>query len=64
MITLHNDKLVMQIAELGAEPQSLRSKETGCEYIWNGDPEYWFRHAPLLFPMTGPTKDDKVSYQC
>ncbi|MFA6689310.1 MAG: hypothetical protein ACOX6K_07105 [Sphaerochaetaceae bacterium] len=63
MITLHNDKLVMQIAELGAEPQSLRSKETGCEYIWNGDPEYWFRHAPLLFPMTGPTKDDKVSYQ-
>ncbi len=63
MVVLQNEKLVMKIAELGAEPQSLLSKETGCEYIWNGDPEYWFRHAPLLFPMTGPTKNNKVAFE-
>ena len=49
---------VMKVSSLGAEPQSL--VKDGIEYIWNGDKEYWFRHAPLLFPMIGPTKDDKI----
>ena len=61
MITLQNEKLIMQIHPLGAEPQSLIEKEKDIEYLWSGDKEYWFRHAPLLFPMTGPTKDNKIA---
>ncbi len=60
MVNLQNEKLSMQIALLGAEPQSLFSKESGIEYLWNGDKEYWPRRAPLLFPMTGPTKESKI----
>ncbi|MFA7129006.1 MAG: hypothetical protein WC136_07560 [Sphaerochaeta sp.] len=61
MITLQNENLIMQIHPLGAEPQSLIVKETGIEYLWDGNKEYWFRHAPLLFPMTGPTKENKIA---
>lgn len=60
MVTLQNKKLSMKIALVGAEPQSLFSKESGIEYLWNGDPQFWARRAPLLFPMTGPTKESKI----
>ncbi len=60
MITIQNEKLSMGFALTGAEPQSLFSKESGNEYLWNGDPRFWPRRAPLLFPMTGSTKEGKV----
>ena len=56
---INKNGTVMKVLSLGAEPQSL--VKDGVEYIWNGDKEYWFRHAPLLFPMIGPTKDDKIA---
>lgn len=61
LVKLKNDKITMTISTLGAEPQSLVFEER--EYLWNGDKEYWFRRAPLLFPIIGPTKDDKIGYQ-
>ncbi len=60
MINLHNDTISMQIALLGAEPQSLINKKTGLEYLWSGDKQFWPRRAPLLFPMTGPTKNNQI----
>ncbi len=57
--TISKNGTVMQISSLGAEPQSLI--KDGIEYIWQGDKEYWFRRAPLLFPMIGPTKDNKIA---
>ena len=59
LITLKNGNTTMTISSLGAEPQSLI--RDGIEYIWQADKEYWPRHAPLLFPMSGPTKDNKIS---
>lgn len=35
----------------GAELQSL--KLNGHEYLWQGDPAYWGRRAPILFPIVG-----------
>ncbi len=35
----------------GAELQSLR--RDGKEYLWHGDPQYWGRRSPILFPMVG-----------
>lgn len=60
LVKLNNDKITMVISTLGAEPQSLVFE--GREYLWNGNKEYWFRRAPLLFPMIGPTKDDKIGF--
>ncbi len=61
MVTLSNVHLSLAISEHGAEIHSMKNKHTGIEYIWNGNPTYWPRHAPLLFPMSGPLKEDKIS---
>lgn len=42
----------------GAELFSLFSKKFQKEFIWNGDPEFWQRRSPLLFPIVGRLKDD------
>lgn len=48
---LSNDIVTIEVAEHGAELVSL--KKEGREYLWNGDPAYWNRHAPILFPAVG-----------
>lgn len=58
-IQLENEKLVVVILEKGAELASIKSKETDIEYLWQADPAYWGRHAPVLFPIVGRLKDDK-----
>ncbi len=57
-VILKNGDTKMTISTLGAEPQSLVYDKR--EYLWDGNKEFWFRRAPLLFPMIGPTKDDKI----
>ncbi len=59
MIVLQNNTIKLSIAHMGAEPRSLVYQ--GREYIWQGNPEFWPRWAPLLFPTIGPTPDGKVS---
>ena len=58
MITLKNDLITVDIAERGAEMQSIR-KNDGGEYLWQGNPEIWGGRAPLMFPICGGLKDDK-----
>lgn len=48
---LSNDIITIEVAEQGAELVSL--KKEGREYLWSGDPVYWNRHAPILFPAVG-----------
>lgn len=53
MRTLSNGILEIEVSELGAEIQSLRKVAGNREYIWNADPKYWGKHAPILFPIIG-----------
>ncbi len=53
MIQIENEHLIVQVKPEGAELTSIRSKKDGTEYLWNGNPEYWNRHAPILFPIVG-----------
>lgn len=50
---LENDKIRIEIESHGAELKSLVKKETGTEYMWCADPEYWGRTSPVLFPLVG-----------
>ncbi|GGC81457.1 aldose 1-epimerase family protein [Enterococcus wangshanyuanii] len=61
-VQIENEFLIATIAEDGAELISLKSKENDIEYIWNGDPAFWGRHAPVLFPFVGRLKDDRYTY--
>ena len=54
MITLKNDSLTVQIAELGAEIKSVIYNDT--EYMWNGRAEVWANTAPIMFPICGGLK--------
>lgn len=50
--TIQNHDLTVVISDMGAELQSVRSAD-GQEWLWQGDPVYWDRRAPILFPHCG-----------
>jgi galactose mutarotase-like enzyme len=51
MQTLKNEILTIEVSEHGAELQSIRKDD--YEYLWQGNPEYWGRRSPVLFPIVG-----------
>lgn len=54
--TITNKSLSASIKHAGAELFSLTDKKK--EYIWNGNPDFWPKHSPVLFPIVGSLKDD------
>ena len=60
--TISNSNLTAVINPLGAELISLKNT-TNKEYIWEGNPEFWSKHSPVLFPIIGCLKEDKYSYK-
>ena len=50
MIELKNNQLTIIVSEKGAELQSIKNAN-GKEYLWQGDPKYWGRRSPILFPI-------------
>ena len=50
---LENAQFKIRVSSLGAELQSLYSKETEREYLWQAAPEAWDHHSLLLFPCCG-----------
>ena len=50
---LENDEIAIVVNTHGAELKSLVRKDTGTEYMWKADPQYWGRTAPVLFPFVG-----------
>lgn len=61
-IELSNEQLLVTISPLGAELQSVLDS-SGREWLWQADPAYWNRHAPILFPLVGRAVDNKVRYR-
>ena len=62
-VILESNEAKVIINNFGAELSSFVLKETGVEYIWQADPEYWGRHAPVLFPFVGRLKDNQYTYK-
>ncbi len=60
--TLTNDEITVVIASKGAELQRLYSNQTQLEYLWNGDPTFWGKKSPVLFPIVGGLKDNTYYY--
>lgn len=61
--TVNNGLISITIKDHGAELCSLKSNHNNKEYIWQGDPEIWGKHAPLLFPIIGCLKDNRYIYE-
>lgn len=56
MIFLENEHLKASFAIKGAELQSLKNKKNNTEYLWSGNPDYWGKFSPVLFPIVGGLK--------
>ncbi|WP_300598143.1 aldose 1-epimerase family protein [Niabella sp.] len=59
---IENSVLKIAVSEKGAELQSLIDRSTGQEYMWDGNPEVWGKHSPVLFPIVGALKDNTYEY--
>ena len=57
IITLSNSIISAQIKSLGAELCSLKDN-TKRDYIWEGNPAFWGKHSPVLFPIVGTLKNN------
>lgn len=60
---LHNEEIAVRIALLGAELKSLKDIKSGREYMWSGDPAFWKRVSPVLFPLVGNYRNKQAVYE-
>ncbi len=60
---LENEVLAVSIDSLGAEVKSVKRKSDGFEFMWQGDPKYWGRTSPVLFPFVGVPKNKQYRYE-
>ncbi len=58
MRQLTNGIIDLKVDEHGAELHSIR--KNGVEYLWQGDPTFWGRHSPVLFPIVGSLWNKKM----
>ncbi|MCW3109557.1 MAG: aldose 1-epimerase family protein, partial [Segetibacter sp.] len=63
MPSISNDTISIKVATMGAELQSIYHKQHKLEYMWSGDPAYWGKHSPVLFPIVGELKNKTYNYK-
>lgn len=63
MFTIEDDRLQVSIHPKGAELQRIFHKGHRLDYLWGGDPAFWGKHSPLLFPIVGTLKDNTYIYR-
>jgi galactose mutarotase-like enzyme len=61
MAVIQSKSLTVEVAERGAELQSIKGPD-GLEYLWQGDPAFWARRSPVLFPIVGALPGGSYSY--
>ena len=62
-VVLKNRNIEIGINYHGAELKSLRRIDTDTEYLWCGDPAFWNRSSPVLFPFVGGVKNGVYRHQ-
>ena len=60
--TIQNNFLTVQVKNAGAELCSIKDK-AGTEYLFDANPAYWGRSAPVLFPFVGSLKNKSFVYE-
>lgn len=54
-----NGMLEIGVKHFGAVLTSIKSKKTGYQFLWQGNPKIWNGQSPILFPVIGRLLDDK-----
>lgn len=61
MVTLKNERVEVQIAEMGAEIRKMTLDDR--DVMWSGDPAVWSSVAPIMFPICGGFKTDEYTFE-
>src|SRR5690625_4034974 len=59
VVNIENEWLNVEISNNGAEIRGVYHKKNELDYMWSGDPTYWGRVSPVLFPIVGRLKGDQ-----
>ncbi|WP_276482232.1 aldose 1-epimerase family protein [Paraflavitalea pollutisoli] len=62
MFTIESPGIKAVINPKGAELTNLVLKSTNQEYMWSGDPAFWGKYSPVLFPIVGSLKNNEYQY--
>ncbi len=62
-ILIENDLLAVQINLVGAELQSIRTKKSKREYLWQGDSSTWEDRSPIMFPVNVRFRENRFTYR-
>jgi len=63
MVHLKSDFLEVEIDTKGAEVRKIYHRQLQQDYLWNGNPDFWNRCSPVLFPIVGKVKDNTYTYK-
>ncbi|WP_337040304.1 aldose 1-epimerase family protein [Emticicia sp. 17c] len=63
MYIIENASIKATIKPKGAELVSLLHKVNNLEYMWSGNPAFWGKTSPVLFPIVGALNDDTFIYE-
>lgn len=63
MYSIRNNSISISVNPVGAELSSLKNEKNGLNYLWKGDPQFWAKHSPVLFPIVGMLKQGKYSFK-
>lgn len=63
MLAIKNAEIQARINAKGAELSQLYHNGHQLDYLWNGDPAVWAKHAPVLFPIVGTLKNNTYFYK-
>lgn len=58
-VTISSPSLQAQVSENGAELVRLQDGQ-GRDLLWDGNPDYWTGRSPLLFPIVGRVRNDRI----
>ena len=59
-VSIASESLRATVSSLGAELVRLQTA-AGEELLWDGNPAVWAGRSPLLFPIVGAVKDDRIT---
>ncbi|MEE1655343.1 aldose 1-epimerase family protein [Microvirga sp. CF3062] len=58
-VVISSPQLRAQVSADGAELIRLQD-EQGRDWLWDGDPAFWAGRSPLLFPIVGRVRNDRI----
>src|SRR3954469_17333498 len=63
MIFLENEHIRASFSDKGAELQAITGVHSDTEFMWSGNPDFWGKFSPVLFPIVGALKEDAYYFE-